>query len=523
MSCYHVRHKRRFRDLDVHKGLSMTRFIAASCFAVAVVAGVISSALADVTYSPRDGDKPYVVRMTVTAAPEAVPALKYRLLTRDIDLKSGNAAPYYYRALMAMPHTMEGLRKKYNDEEELSKWWSTGPDALPLRQLPLDKVREVVKELEGPAIGGQLTEATARRDCDWELGIEDMRSVDVISFLLPEFQSSREISRMLSLRTRLAIAEHQYDKAIDVMRMNYRLAQDTATPPFLVCGLIGIAEVGITNGTAVDLISAPDSPNLYWALTELPQPMIDMRKAARFEIDFGPRFFPFINRPESADHSPQEWNRLFAQAFLDLKRMDMPGSYPKNNVEAGLFATGAALLGYSHAKEQLVAQGMDREQVEKMAVGQVMAIYTARNYQRFADDWEKLWYIPFAGTRQLDDAVEDRLHQANLLGGGQNREVFPIVSILMPAMNATRNAQVRMERDIAALRVIEALRMHAAAHNGQFPRRLDDISQVPVPPNPATSKPFSYRLDGTTAMLDLPVSDGVTGGNCTYEIQIATK
>jgi hypothetical protein len=80
-----------------------------------------------------------------------------------------------------------------------------------------------------------------------------------------------------------------------------------------------------------------------------------------------------------------------------------------------------------------------------------------------------------------------------------------------------------LERDIAALRVIEALRMYAAAHDGQLPKALDEITAVPVPPNPATGKPFVYRLNGTTAVVELPQSDGFHSPNRRFEIQIAAK
>jgi hypothetical protein len=52
---------------------------------------------------------------------------------------------------------------------------------------------------------------------------------------------------------------------------------------------------------------------------------------------------------------------------------------------------------------------------------------------------------------------------------------------------------------------------------------LDEIVDVPVPTNPATGKPFVYHLDGTTAVLELPVSDQIMAGDCRYEIQLATK
>jgi hypothetical protein len=166
---------------------------------------------------------------------------------------------------------------------------------------------------------------------------------------------------------------------------------------------------------------------------------------------------------------------------------------------------------------------MDREVVEKMAVGQVIAIYTERNYRRFADDWEKLWYMPFEEMRRRQNPLVKQVVAAKVVSGGEHREVLPIVSLLLPAMQAARNAQVRLEREVASLRVIEALRMHAAQHDGQLPNSLDEITAVPVPHNPATGKPFEYRLEGKTAILNLPPSDGLPASNRRYEIQIAAN
>ena len=81
--------------------------------------------------------------------------------------------------------------------------------------------------------------------------------------------------------------------------------------------------------------------------------------------------------------------------------------------------------------------------------------------------------------------------------------------MILPAVQQVTNAQVRTQRDIDVLRVIEALRMHAA-DAGAFPKSLDEITAVLVPKNPATGKPFEYRLDGETAILELPRSDGIT-------------
>jgi hypothetical protein len=505
----------------------------ACCFSLLMLS-VSLPARSEVTYTEVTEGEPHaiehvtVIRMTVTPAAEPVPALKHRFVARSIDLKPGNAAPYYYRAIMESSQLMQNLRDKFKEDEELSRWYGTGMNATSISELPLEKMRDANRLIDGH-IDGNLTDAIIRRECDWELGIEEIRGVEIISFLLPEFQKSRELARMVSLRTRLAIAERRYGEAIDSMRMNYRLGRDVAKPPLIVCGLIGIAIQEITNGTLIELIAAPDSPNLYWPLSALPDPLVDMQPATRFELDFGPRMLPFIHHAETSKRASEEWNRLFTQAIRDLRHVSDPSDLidlapvVDNDVAAGLTATAAGLLGYSHAKAQLVAQGMDREQLDKMAVGQVMAIYTERSYQRYADEYAKLSHMPFWEMRKRSSQLEHELQAAGLLSGSENREVLPLVETMMPAMQAARSAEVRLERDIAALRVIESLRLHAAEHDGRLPASLGDIVKVPVPANPATGKPFAYRLEGTTAILELPSSDGIPGFNRRFEIQIAAK
>ncbi|HEX3601190.1 MAG TPA: hypothetical protein VHU84_13655, partial [Lacipirellulaceae bacterium] len=190
-------------------------------------------------------------------------------------------------------------------------------------------------------------------------------------------------------------------------------------------------------------------------------------------------------------------------------------------VEAGVGATALALLGYSNAKAQLIAQGMEREAVEKMPVGQVIAIYTARINARIGDDYQKSWYWPFPEMKKQLNKADILLGNIGPLSNAADREVIPMMSLLLPAIDGCRAAEVRAERQVAALRVIEAMRMYAANHGGDLPPKLDDIKGVPVPLNPATEKPFVYRVDGAKAILELPAADQTMAGNCRYEIQIA--
>jgi hypothetical protein len=62
-----------------------------------------------------------------------------------------------------------------------------------------------------------------------------------------------------------------------------------------------------------------------------------------------------------------------------------------------------------------------------------------------------------------------------------------------------------VECRVGLLRHIEALRLHAAEHQAQFPRALED-SGVPLPRDPITGKPFVYKLENSAALLKTPMT-----------------
>jgi len=86
-----------------------------------------------------------------------------------------------------------------------------------------------------------------------------------------------------------------------------------------------------------------------------------------------------------------------------------------------------------------------------------------------------------------------------------------------------KDAEVRSRRDLAALRVLEALRLYAACHNGQLPKRLSDLDGVPLPNDPMTGQPFAYQLSGGEAVLSSPAPPGEPASQgLSWTIQMAT-
>jgi hypothetical protein len=62
---------------------------------------------------------------------------------------------------------------------------------------------------------------------------------------------------------------------------------------------------------------------------------------------------------------------------------------------------------------------------------------------------------------------------------------------------------IRRDVSIAALRAIEAVRLHAAHNGGMLPTSLDEIAIVPVPNHPRFGESIPYRVEGKTATLEV--------------------
>ena len=88
--------------------------------------------------------------------------------------------------------------------------------------------------------------------------------------------------------------------------------------------------------------------------------------------------------------------------------------------------------------------------------------------------------------------------QADALTGTETRRKDGLLAEMLPRVVEARRAQARLEQQIAILRHVEAIRLHAAAHDGKLPANLTDI-ELPLPTDPFSGKPFAYDLDGATA------------------------
>ena len=76
---------------------------------------------------------------------------------------------------------------------------------------------------------------------------------------------------------------------------------------------------------------------------------------------------------------------------------------------------------------------------------------------------------------------------------------FAVVAI--PSYQTMMQKRTVLERHIALLRVIEALRMYAATNNDTLPNDLTEYGLAPIPNDPMTGQPFGYSVEGATFQL----------------------
>jgi hypothetical protein len=484
----------------------------------------ISPAL--VAAPPRGGptapeSKPTVVRLAVDPAAEPRPALKYSFMTPLSERKPGNAVPYYYRAILDYVD-YRGRFQTGKGQPTLDERLDTWAHA-PLENFPRD---EVHKALQGFRSFDELREATSRERCDWDWRLQDIEGTKSFEFLLEEIQESRGLARFLAVKARLEIAEGRYDDAVETFRIGSQLARDVATTPIIIPGLVGIAINGIFNDQVHAFMSAPKSPNLYWALTELPRPLIDLRPAIEFEVTVPSRVFPFLKDPEHAQHSPEQWAELISQAYVTLDRLTSERPPDAQAWQARLLATGQALRTYTQAKRDLIAAGYDAAKIEQMPVGQVLAIEEVRLCRYISSESLKWSFLPYPESwRRQKQAESDLVRDRYLYPPPTGREVIPVNSLLLPAVRAGSDAMIRCDISVAANRVIEAIRMHAAQHGGKLPRSLSEITVVPVPNHPRFGTPFRYKLERDKAILEArrmtEAPEPMQEGDYLFEITIA--
>ncbi|MHB1561241.1 MAG: hypothetical protein ACYC61_27665 [Isosphaeraceae bacterium] len=428
--------------------------------------------------------EPRTIAITPAAAPAA--ALKYRLFPSSAERNPGNAAPIY-------------LRIRYQTTDAL--WDQITPNAENWQKVPIDRfpTAEVRKFLDGwHRQLEQLAFGARRSHCDWDYTIPEQRH-NIIDVALPDGQGMRQWVRLLSIKARLEIAEGKYDEAVRTIQTGLAFSRHIAEGPFIINGLVGLAGVHVMLDRCEELITRPGAPNLYWALATLPSPVIDSRREIEIERRLFENLIPELEQAESdPPRTAAEWSSILARIHERLVQISRDYREPELKAFAGWDLARFKAESLAPARAYLRSRP-DLDDARRAAItdDQAVAMFLAGRHRELWDDLFKAAYLPLREALPQLDAAEQRMQVA---GTGALRPF----AALHPALGSLFRNHLKVERRVAALRVIEAIRLHAAAHGGALPESLSEITEVPVPDDPATGEPFIYRAADDAGLLHGP-------------------
>jgi len=433
--------------------------------------------------------QPRLIEMKVRPAPEPRFALRWHLLPDLLDQTPGNAAVLYCTAT-----DLAGVLKAA-DMDRVRAWLEMDPPKLP---------RKAVVEFLGNIHGilRQLELAARRERCDWGLPIRS----EGFSLILPPLSKYRDLARVLSLKARLHIAAGRHDQAVHEIQTGLAMARHLSEAPTLIHALVATAVASQMLQDVECLIEAAGSPNLYWALAGLPRPFVDARKSLAYEASSLYLAVPKLRAALTQQRTAEEW-RALAEEIVKIFQVTrgLPDQDPSADAKGRLALTAMAVYAYPRAKTYLRALGKTPEQIEAMPVHQALVIYYLDGYERLRGEVFKWHALPYWQAHEGLQRAGRLMNQAKR----KTADAFGPLAWLVPNLSRSRFLMARLDRQIAALQCVEAVRMYAAGHDGKPPAGLSDIRDAPCPIDPVTGKPFAYRAVGQTITLDAPAPPGL--------------
>jgi hypothetical protein len=433
------------------------------------------------TIAAGDGDV-HPIRLILHPAASSIPALKYPLLPELRDTIPGNAAKHYHQAVKNMMKDMRPENDWFYDIRE----WQT----MPLKELPRPVVNDFLKTCETtfPEV-----EAGARSEqCDWGLTKELCKKGPADLSL--DVRGTHAIVMFLAVRARFEMAEGRPEKAARTLQTGFAVAHHVAENPTLLSAPDAIDCASLMVTQLEEFIQQPNAPNLYWSLTDLPRPFIDLRKAMQGERVGVYGMFPGMAEAAADLNAKPFTPEQVEKALQNLGDQD-------NDLLRGTDKARLALdLAPHHeaAKKILIDQGRPKELVDAMPPFQVGLLVGLRRYDQILDEYMKLETLPYnEGRGRMEDA-EKRIHEQFKHDDGS---VIPWPYYFLSGTPWTFACRVQIDRRVAALRCVEAVRLYAGDHDGKLPISLEDIKDAPLPLDPVTGKAFDYKLVGDRAFL----------------------
>jgi hypothetical protein len=411
-----------------------------------------------------------VVRMKVRPMPSPKPALRYQLLPEVRELHPGNPVHWYIRCFQEQ-------RLFFFSKQSVAE--RARYQSMPLDKLPADQLRRYG--------GSALTQAdwAARLDTpDWEV-LERIQT-EGLDLTLPELGPLQALGAALQVRFRAQVAGRHFDEAINTARTMFALARHLGEHPTGAANQVGLSVAHLALDTLEEMIQQPGSPNLYWALTDLPSPLVEQRKGIQGDRALVAAELRGIRHDAAMSEAEVEKVMSRVSGLLGFARQQ--AGLPPRRLRAELQARARDQERLRTAYLRLIKAFGAGILLKKFSHEQVILLDEKLAHEAACDERRKL----LALTPWQIDALPG--------AGKSENDKDGLFADLLPDVIKVRRALGRLEQRLALLRHVEALRLYAAAHGGKWPEKLADVP-VPLPLDPFTGKPFVYTVQSANASL----------------------
>ena len=215
--------------------------------------------------SPKARADEAAISLLVRPMPAPIPVLRYQLLPELAELNPGNPAQNYLKCFMEQHQFFYG-KQSVADRARYQ--------VAPLAELASAKLRGY-----GSSALRQADWAARLDAIDWQaLPQIQQGGIDTVPGDLGPLQL---LAAALHVRFRAEVAGRRFDDAVRSAKTMFALARHLGEHPTVVANLIGLSVAHLGLNTLEEMVQQPGCPNLYWALTDLPCPLVDLRKGIR--------------------------------------------------------------------------------------------------------------------------------------------------------------------------------------------------------------------------------------------------
>jgi hypothetical protein len=435
--------------------------------------------------------KPDVRTFELSPRAPSTPVMNYELrYDNPFERRAGNAAVQYLDAIIILRR--DGGGDKMDKVDDAMEAYTKGDMAT------FDKLADAVNI---PGLFPILDLAARSDNCDWETPLREMG----YEAMLPNINDMRSLNEFVVVRALGQMEGGKTDDALATLRMGYGVCDGTGRTPMLISKLVAVGETIMMNDTLSLLISRADAPNLYWSMSTALSAKSMLGEA--MESEWG----MILNRAipgggpvlANGNLSPNQWRQAFDYLNALIVEWNRNSAQPAKVDPVSQTTPQVLQMARNHYVQ---VHGTTAESPDIVAIGE----YYLWQYESLLDDLVKLRGLSYPQMLARQIKINDRIKQMRV-----DEPANPLVFMVpINPFVAWRCAWV--DRQWAALTAIEAISAYAAADGGKLPTRLEDVIETPVPNNPATDKPFEYKVSGDTVTL----SDTASQQPMVYTIKI---